>query len=149
MRIAIACNRKAGCSSYLRAEYDSDDTITAISESLVSQVERNKVSPSIDTLLSIADVLEIDLDYLFRDYKKDKKVSIVRADERDSIVLKNVTFQQLSILPDASEEHAIEAFLIEISEGGEQGDLEYGHSGKELGIIMKGMGIQADEKFNP
>ena len=31
-----------------------------VSESLISQIERNRVSPSIDTLLQIADVLEID-----------------------------------------------------------------------------------------
>ena len=45
-----------------------------VSESLVSQIERSKVSPSLDTMLTIADVLEIDLEYLFRDFKKDKKV---------------------------------------------------------------------------
>lgn len=37
-----------------------------VSESLISQIERNKVSPAIDTLLSIADALDIDLEYLFR-----------------------------------------------------------------------------------
>ena len=31
-----------------------------VSESLISQIERNKVSPSIDTLLLIADILDID-----------------------------------------------------------------------------------------
>ena len=36
-----------------------------VSESLVSQIERNKVSPAIDTLLSLASVLEINLEYLF------------------------------------------------------------------------------------
>ena len=49
-----------------------------ISESMVSQIERNKVSPSIDTLLSIADFLEIDVDYLFSDYRKSRKVVITR-----------------------------------------------------------------------
>ena len=33
-----------------------------VSESLVSQIERNRVSPAIDTLLSLADALEIDLE---------------------------------------------------------------------------------------
>ena len=36
-----------------------------VSESLVSQIERNKVSPAIDTLLTLADVLEINLEFLF------------------------------------------------------------------------------------
>ena len=36
-----------------------------VSESLVSQIERNKVSPAIDTLLNLADVLDINLEFLF------------------------------------------------------------------------------------
>ena len=36
-----------------------------VSESLVSQIERNKVSPAIDTLLVLADVLDINLEFLF------------------------------------------------------------------------------------
>ncbi len=111
-----------------------------VSESLVSQIERNKVSPSIDTLLTLASVLEIDLEYLFRDYKKNKQVDIVRSGEGDSIVQQGVTYHQLSMMPEPSEEHAIEAFLLEISEGAEKGDVEYGHTGKELGVILEGTG---------
>ena len=39
-----------------------------VSESLVSQIERNHVSPAIDTLLSLADVLDINLEFLFEEY---------------------------------------------------------------------------------
>ena len=45
-----------------------------VSESLISQIERNIVSPSIDTLFSIAEALNVDLDYLFSDYQKKRKV---------------------------------------------------------------------------
>ena len=38
-----------------------------VSESLVSQIERNHVSPAIDTLLALADVLDINLEYLFEE----------------------------------------------------------------------------------
>ena len=48
--------------------------LAGVSESLVSQIERNKVSPSIDTLLTLADVLDIDHEYLFSDYKMNKQV---------------------------------------------------------------------------
>ena len=54
-----------------------------VTESLISQIEREKVSPSIDTLLSISEVLEIDLEYLFRDFRTDKAVTIVRKDDRN------------------------------------------------------------------
>ena len=45
-----------------------------VSESLVSQIERNKISPAIDTLLKIIDVLEIDLEYIFSDYKRCQRI---------------------------------------------------------------------------
>ena len=38
-----------------------------VSESLVSQIERNKVSPAIDTLLNLADVLDINIEFLFEE----------------------------------------------------------------------------------
>ncbi len=85
-------------------------------------------------------MLEVDLEYLFRDFKKDKKVSIVRAEERDSIIQQNVTYHQLSLMADPTEKHAIEAFVIEITPGGEKGDIEYGHTGMELGVILEGEG---------
>src|SRR4030042_3797028 len=49
-----------------------------VSESLVSQIERNLISPSIDTLLALAAVLDVDLEYLFADWKPTKRVSVVR-----------------------------------------------------------------------
>ena len=109
-----------------------------ISESLVSQIETNRVSPSIDTLLSIAGVLEIDLEFLFSDLKRTKTVTVIRKNERSSRQLTGVTYQQLSSITDSSEEYAIEAVLLEIEPGAERGDIEYGHPGKELGYILKG-----------
>ena len=46
-----------------------------VSESLVSQIERNKVSPAIDTLLDIADALDISLEFLFEEYSRRRPVS--------------------------------------------------------------------------
>ena len=107
-----------------------------VSESLISQIERNRVSPSIDTLLNVADILEIDMEYLFQDLRKQRQVSIVHRDNRNRIQLGDVNYQQLSIIQD-DDEHAIEAFLLEISEGGEKGSREYGHSGKRDGLYYR------------
>ncbi len=114
--------------------------MVSVSESLVSQIERNKVSPSMDILLTIADSLDIDFEYLFRDYKRNKQVEIVRAGEGDRIVQPGVIFHQLSMMPELDEEHAVEAFLLEVSPGNEKGDRVYGHAGKELGILLEGEG---------
>jgi transcriptional regulator with XRE-family HTH domain len=111
-----------------------------VSESLVSQIERGRVSPSIDTLLAVADVLEVDLDYLFRDYKRTKRLSLVRKEQRSSMVFQGVSYHQLSTMTDPSEEHAIEAFILEIAPAGKTGNQEFGHPGKEMGIILEGEG---------
>lgn len=111
-----------------------------VSESLISQIERNLVSPSIDTLLLIADVLDIDYEYLFSDYRQKRGVSIVRAADRGSIRQSKATIHQLSVTDKDTQPHAIEAFLLEIEAAGETGDQDYGHTGRELGIILEGSG---------
>ncbi len=111
-----------------------------VSQSLISQIERNKISPAIDTLLKIIDILEIDPDFIFRDFKKDRSVNLVRASEKKRALIDGVTYEQLSRTFSSSEEHAIEAYFLEIPPGGKSGDDEYGHIGKELGVIIKGKG---------
>jgi len=111
-----------------------------VSESLISQIERNKVSPSIDTLLTISEILEIDFEYLFSDFHKEKKVNIIHAHERRIITTGKVRYEQLSVIYDKNEDHTIEAFLFIIKPGGSKGEKEYGHIGKELGVILEGEG---------
>lgn len=121
-----------------------------VSESLVSQIERNKVSPSVDTLLQLADILDIDYEYLFSDYKQKRRVTIVRKDERDTIQRNKVTIHQLSEMDESPKGPELEAFLVEIEEGGEQGDREYGHAGREFGIILEGQAelLYGNERYD-
>jgi transcriptional regulator with XRE-family HTH domain len=111
-----------------------------VSESLISQIERNRVSPAMDTLLRIVDVLEMDIEYLFQEFKKTKSVHLVRRAERSKIVLPGVIYEQLSKTVNADEEHAMEAYCLEIAPGGEKGSREFGHRGGELGLILEGKG---------
>jgi transcriptional regulator with XRE-family HTH domain len=111
-----------------------------VSESLVSQIETNKISPAIDTLLKIIDILDIDLEYIFGDFKKNKTVNLVRYNERNKIVMQDVKYELLSRTVGDGDEHGIEAYYLEIKINGEKGSKEYGHKGKELGIILKGKG---------
>ena len=109
-----------------------------VSESLISQIERNKISPSLDTLLTIVTVLNINIDYLFEDYKMTSRVSIVRASERNRAVQNGVVYNQLNVLADPRDDYEIEALLLEIEPGSEKGSREYGHNGKEMGFILEG-----------
>jgi len=107
-----------------------------VSESLVSQIERDRVSPAIDTLLAIADALEIDFDYLFAGLKRERPIEIVRKNERPRYQVKRgIRYDQLAQL----EEHGgIEAYIITIEAGAKTGNAEYGHPGWELGIVESG-----------
>jgi transcriptional regulator with XRE-family HTH domain len=111
-----------------------------VSESLISQIERNRISPALDTLFRIIEVLEIDLEYLFGDFKKDHQVNLVRAEEKQRLIVGGVIYERLSHTSSSTEAHAIEAYFLEIPPGCRSGDDEYGHIGKELGVIIQGSG---------
>ena len=109
-----------------------------VSESLVSQIERNRVSPSVDTLLSIAEALDIDLEYLFKDHKKNKNLTVINCTDTDILSLDKVLYRRLASI--AEDNLTIETMEIDIEPGGEKGRLEYGHPGYEIGIIAEGTG---------
>ena len=111
-----------------------------LSESLISQIETNKVSPALDTLLKIVEILNIDLEYLFSDFKKEHMVNLVKYDERNKMIMNDIIYEQLSKTVGSNEEHGIEAYFLEIKPNGEKGSKEYGHKGKELGVIIEGKG---------
>jgi transcriptional regulator with XRE-family HTH domain len=109
-----------------------------VSESLVSQIERNRVSPAIDTLLSLADVLDLDLEYLFSDYKRERLVRLTRKGERDTFTKPGVLYERLAQLESSKHQDGIEAYYITIDVGQENRSTEYGHPGWELGIVVEG-----------
>jgi transcriptional regulator with XRE-family HTH domain len=113
-------------------------TKAGVSESLVSQIERNKVSPAIDTLLAIADVLEINLEFLFEEYRTSKPVRIVRANERRTIKEDAVRYEELSKPSGSDETHAIESYIVEIPAGHHTHRGSYGHQGREMGFVISG-----------
>ncbi|MFP3043949.1 XRE family transcriptional regulator [Treponema primitia] len=108
-----------------------------VSESLVSQIERNRVSPAIDTLLALADALDLDLEYLFSDYRRDRSVRIMRRDERTTFTRPGVLYERLAHLEKQGQE-GIEAYAITLETGAKTGGREYGHPGWELGVVQEG-----------
>ena len=90
--------------------------------------------------MAIADVLELDVEYLFRDYKNRKKAHVVRGEDQNSLKLNGVDYRQMAFHPKTQENPSIEVIGIEIPPGNAKGDLEYGHIGREVGIILEGSG---------
>jgi len=111
-----------------------------VSESLISQIENDKVSPAIDTLLKITDELNIDFEYLFKKYKRDIKINIIRKNERKQIIDGPVKYELLSKIDNINKENAIEAYHLEIMPGKNKKSSEHGHQGSELGIMTEGHG---------
>ncbi len=109
-----------------------------VSESLVSQIERNHVSPAIDTLLALADVLDINLEYLFEEYKRERPVTIIRNNERPSIHEDEVIYQELPRPTPSSKDNDIETYAVKIPYGAHTHRGSYGHIGYEMGIIVRG-----------
>jgi len=109
-----------------------------VSESLVSQIERNRVSPAIDTLLSLADALEIDLEYLFEEYRRERPVRVIQANERRHVKESGIVYEEVARPVEGDGAHAIEAYYITVPEGNETQRGSYGHLGREFGIVTEG-----------
>jgi transcriptional regulator with XRE-family HTH domain len=106
-----------------------------VSESLVSQIERNRVSPALDTLLAIAGALDLDPEYLFADLKRDREFTVLRSGERGTITRPGVLYERFA-RPGGNA--GIEAYRITLEAGARTGNDEYGHRGWELGIVECG-----------
>jgi len=109
-----------------------------VSESLVSQIERNRVSPAIDTLLALADVLDINLEFLFEEYRRNRPVQIIRSNERRKMKEEEISYEELAKPVENDALHALESYIIVVPVGGQTHRGSYGHLGRELGFILEG-----------
>lgn len=112
--------------------------LAGVSESLVSQIERNKVSPAIDTLLNLASVLDINLEFLFEEYRRERPVQIIRHDEGKKIAEEEITFEELCRPERKDGEHEFEAYVVRVPIGSHTHKGSYGHLGREFGFILHG-----------
>lgn len=112
-----------------------------ISSSLLSQIETNKVSPSLETLLGITEALGIDVEYLFREYRREHKVSVFSGGERNTRVQEGVYYEEVCPVLSADGESDFEVVLLRIPPGSGKGSDEYGHLGSEQGIVLHGEAI--------
>lgn len=109
-----------------------------VSESLISQIERNKVSPAIDTLMLLVEALEINLEYLFEEYKQKKTVKIIKSNERRKIKEDTVLYEELANHIGNNESNSSEFYLITVPAKTSTHRGTYGHAGYEHGFIMEG-----------
>ena len=108
----------------------------AISTSMLSQIERAVVSPSIDTLFHVCDALHMDIGGLFSRLQPQSRVRIAHPRGRLATSSRGVRYEQLAVSPDPS--HPAELFLLTMEPGSSLGIEERGHEGIEMGYVLEG-----------
>ena len=106
-----------------------------ISSSLLSQIERGVVNPSISTLRAIADYLETPIGVLLDERITQENALVVRKNERNYSIVRGegVKFHILS--PGNSN---LEFMFDEFEAGSSTGDKLYRHEGEECAFVLKG-----------
>ena len=114
---------------------------TGLSAPLLSKLERGKLFPTLPTLLRIAMVFGVGLDYFFTDERKRRVVGVVRKSER-------VRFPERPGVSDVqyffecldyrATERKLSAFLADFQESSPEKMKPHQHAGVEFLYVMKG-----------
>ena len=114
---------------------------TGLSAALLSKLERGKLFPTLPTLLRIAMVYSVGLDYFFTDERKRRVVSVVRKEER-------VRFPERPGTPEVpyffecldyrATERKLSAYVAEFQELPAEKVRAHQHPGVEMLYLMKG-----------
>lgn len=107
-----------------------------ISISMLSQIERGLVSPSIDTLCMVCRALDLDVAELFRRLSQDDPVRVHRHGERLKMKQDGVCYEQL--MTSQTSHFPAEMFLIEVAATEATAMSGGGHEGVEIGYVLTG-----------
>lgn len=113
---------------------------TGLSKGFISNIENNNTSPSISTLKTIADFLQVPLPYLLLEKKQHMRV--VRESERT-----NSSYNGLKVEHLASK-GGLRTMIVEIPPGASIGE-PHAHEGEESHLILEGkvLAEQGEESF--
>ncbi|MCP4023264.1 MAG: helix-turn-helix domain-containing protein [Desulfobacteraceae bacterium] len=109
-----------------------------VSSSLLSQIERNRISPSLDTLFQILEVYGVAPNKFFKDYEVSSRVEIIKNNKRQAYERKGFKYEKLCGVSQVKGKYSFNAFFMELAPGNERGNFEDGHIGRELGIVVAG-----------
>ena len=107
---------------------------TGYTKSFISQVEKNKTSPSISSLLRITDALGINPQEILHREGTSEKI-LVKKSERDLYFHKK-SKAQFEFLFTKNSKRKMEPLFVTIEPGGSSD--AYSHEGEEFGTVLKG-----------
>ena len=112
----------------------------AISVSMLSQIERGMVAPSIETLMMVCAALDLDASQLFRMVAADEHpVRILHNGERLRNKVGGVHYEQLMTSTQGAWQ--AEMFLLEVAPGCSTTFSGGGHEGTEMGYVLDGNAV--------
>ncbi|RXT07781.1 helix-turn-helix domain-containing protein [Ammoniphilus sp. CFH 90114] len=106
-----------------------------LSQSMVSQVERGKAKPSLDTIWKLSILLDVPLNYFFEGIEKEP-VLVVPRESQEILKMRheNVHYRVLTPLTGRK----IEFFELIVSPGHVEEMTQLPHQGEECGIVIQG-----------
>jgi transcriptional regulator with XRE-family HTH domain len=107
---------------------------TGLSMSLLSQIERGLVDPTVGTFWKICSALDVPINHFFR--RPDDQDPVIRKNRHKLIQLKNSNVKYHVLTP--LQQGKIEFLLIEIEPGEMLEQEQISHSGEECGFILRG-----------
>jgi transcriptional regulator with XRE-family HTH domain len=107
---------------------------TGLSASLLSQIERGMVDPTVGTFWRICEALDVPINRFFT--RTDQHDPVVRKDQRKTIHLRNTNVRYHVLTP--IDQGKIEFLLVEIEPGESLYQELVSHSGEECGFVLQG-----------
>ncbi|ATW24941.1 helix-turn-helix domain-containing protein [Candidatus Formimonas warabiya] len=116
-------------------------SIVGVSKSLISQVERGDIFPSLQTLEKIADALEVEITEFFKieSPKITEEDIVVRGNNRKKITMPNSSMVYYMLTPTLRK--SLEFLIIEIPPNSvkEESEIEtFKHDGEEYFLVLEG-----------
>ncbi|UFJ41455.1 XRE family transcriptional regulator [Brevibacillus humidisoli] len=107
---------------------------TGLSASLLSQIERGLVDPTVGTFWRICEALDVPINRFFM--RPEQQDPVIRREQRKTIHLRNTNVRYHVLTP--IDQGKIEFLLVEIEPGESVYHELVSHSGEECGFVMKG-----------
>ncbi|MGQ9509100.1 MAG: helix-turn-helix domain-containing protein [Thermodesulfobacteriota bacterium] len=116
---------------------------TGLSKPLLSQIEKEVVSPPIATLLKISKALNVNISYFFQNKEPEEKVILVRKDESKRIDSRSFGREESGYYYEAlaykKVKKSMEPFLVEFKRKKIDRLSYFSHDGEEFIYLLEGM----------
>lgn len=115
-------------------------TLTGVTPSTISQVEKNLIYPSMPALFRMAESLSVEIATFFRNHGVDETTCVYPRDQRHTIPLEKISKDaadaQLLLPPDIVTQ--VDFSVIRVKPGKKLPGHFYSHKGEELGYVLAG-----------